>query len=132
MNAGAPQIGIQFRFRVTPAMEAGISDHVWSAEENRATGGLMNLRDVMGLPPVTTLRLTKLDAARRQLRSAIVMFLEGRDPVSIYTLASAAQDVLRSLLKAKGKEGVAFKDSDLIKPEGLKLWRDMVYQTKIS
>jgi hypothetical protein len=86
---------------------------------------MINLRESMGLPPLTTLRLTKLDVASRQLRTSIVMFLEGSDPVSTYTLAAAAQDVLRGLLKADGKAGVSFKDSDFIKPEWLKLWRDM-------
>ena len=89
---------------------------------------MINLRKLLNLPPLTTLRLTKLEAARRQLRTAIVMFLEDRDPVSIYALASAAQDVLRGLLKAKGKEAISVKDSDFVKPEWLTLWRRSLNQ----
>ena len=73
------------------------------------------------------IRLTKIDAARRQLRTAIRMFFEKRDAVSIHTLASAAQELLRDLLKAKGEQGSFIKDNtDLIEPEGLKLWFEAV------
>jgi hypothetical protein len=63
-------------------------------------------------------RLTKLEGARRQVKTAVRMFLEERDDVSIYTLACAAQDVLRGLLKARGAEEASFiKDTIIIKPE---------------
>jgi len=63
-------------------------------------------------------RLTKLEAARRQVRTAVRMFLEERDDVSIYTLACAAQEVLRGLLKSRGVEEASFiKDTLVIKPE---------------
>jgi hypothetical protein len=62
--------------------------------------------------------LTKIEAARRQLRSAIRLFLEEGDDVSIYTLACAAQEVLRGLLKPRGVEEASFiKDTDWVKPE---------------
>ena len=82
----------------------------------------------MNLPPLTTLRLTKLDVARRQLRTAIVMFLGDQDPVSVHTLASAAQDVLRGMLKARGEQGSLIKATDLVKTEGLKLWHQLAHQ----
>jgi hypothetical protein len=67
------------------------------------------------------IRLTKLDAARHQLKTAIRLFFEERDPVSIHALASAAQEVLRDLLRARGIPSPSIKDSDLIKPEYRKL-----------
>jgi hypothetical protein len=61
-------------------------------------------------------RVTKLDAARRQLRTAIRMFFEGRDTVSIRTLAAAVEGLLAGLLKQRG-ELHPFRDSDIIRPE---------------
>ena len=52
----------------------------------------------------TTVELiTKIDATRRQLRTAIRLFCQDGDAVSIHTLASAAQGVLDALLKPNGK-----------------------------
>src|SRR6266852_8979311 len=61
-------------------------------------------------------QITKLDAAARQLRTAIRLFLEDGDAVAIHTLASAAQEVLRGLLKPRGG-GSFYKDSDWVRPE---------------
>jgi hypothetical protein len=43
------------------------------------------------------LKVSKLDAARRQLETAILLYFNGADPVSIHTLATAAHEVLRNL-----------------------------------
>ena len=51
---------------------------------------------------MNAISVTKLDAAERQLREAIRLFLEGRDPLAIHTLASAAAQITADLLKAKG------------------------------
>ena len=60
-------------------------------------------------------RVSKLDAAHRQLRTAIRLFFEEGDAVSIYTLTAASHEILRSLVKSKG--GASFmKDNDFIKP----------------
>lgn len=48
------------------------------------------------------LTVTKLEAAQRQLTTAIDLFLDGKDPVSIRTLAGAAHEILRTLLKRSG------------------------------
>jgi hypothetical protein len=61
-------------------------------------------------------RVTKLDAVRRQLRTAIRMFFEDKDGVSAYTLAAAVEGILGGLLKKKG-ERHPFRDNDLIRPE---------------
>jgi hypothetical protein len=62
--------------------------------------------------------ITKLEAAKRQLRTAIRMFFGEADGVSTYTLAVAAQEVLRGLLRAKGNDEASFiKDTLRIVPE---------------
>jgi hypothetical protein len=51
--------------------------------------------------------ITKVDAARRQLETAIKLWFHDDDPVSIHTLVSAAQEILHPLAKAAGTfEGV--------------------------
>lgn len=52
--------------------------------------------------------ITKLNAARRQLVTALRLFFEGRDPVSVYALAHAAMEVLDALCGHNGK--TAFLD----------------------
>jgi hypothetical protein len=49
-------------------------------------------------------RITKLDAAKRQLTTAIRLFFEDDDPVSVYTLAHASLEILGILCKRAGKE----------------------------
>lgn len=48
--------------------------------------------------------ITKFEAARRQLDQAIKLFFEGRDALSIHTLASAAQGILRDIMKVTGAQ----------------------------
>jgi hypothetical protein len=43
------------------------------------------------------LKIGKLDAARRQLETAILLYFNSADPVSIHTLAAAAQGILQHL-----------------------------------
>jgi hypothetical protein len=43
------------------------------------------------------LKVSKLEAAKRQLREAIILFFEERDPVSIHTLTAAARGILLDL-----------------------------------
>lgn len=47
------------------------------------------------LPPE---RITKLDAARRHLATAIMLWFTGGDTVSIYTLSHAAYEVIQYCL----------------------------------
>ena len=68
-------------------------------------------------------RITKVDAARRQLCSAIRLFFEERDNVSAYALACAAQELLRGLLKTRG-QGSRIMNSDMIVPGREKEFRD--------
>jgi hypothetical protein len=49
-----------------------------------------------------SLRVNKLEAARRQLETAITLFFEGGDPVSIHTLTCAAYNVIRDVNNSRG------------------------------
>jgi hypothetical protein len=61
-------------------------------------------------------KVSKLDVARRQLREAILLFFERRDPIAIHTLAAAAHQILHDLGRAKGGLS-AIKDNPYIRPE---------------
>lgn len=50
------------------------------------------------------MRVTKIDAARRQLITAIRLFFDGDDPVSVYSLASNAWEVIDVLCTSAGIE----------------------------
>jgi hypothetical protein len=51
------------------------------------------------------IRIRKLDAARRQLETAIDLFFENGDPVAIHTLACAAYDIIDNVNDSRdGKE----------------------------
>jgi hypothetical protein len=71
------------------------------------------------------LRITKLDAATRQLRTAIRLFFEEADVVSIHTLAAASHEMVRSLVKFKGGASL-IKDNDFIRPERKKDYEDLI------
>jgi hypothetical protein len=49
------------------------------------------------------MRITKFEAARRQLVTSIRLFFEGADSISVYTLGHAAWEVLDALCKHQGK-----------------------------
>jgi hypothetical protein len=77
------------------------------------------MKDVPGL------KISKLDAARRQLETAVTLYFHEADPVSIHTLAAAAYDVLRDLCRARGT-ALMIKDwvADYVKPEFVREIRD--------
>jgi hypothetical protein len=49
-----------------------------------------------------TIQLTKLEVARRQLHTAIELWFEERDAVSVYSLAYAAHEVISAVCKSRG------------------------------
>jgi len=63
--------------------------------------------------------ITKLDAARRQLETAVILWFHEGDPVSIHTLAAAAYQVLYDLNKKRGGAPM-MKDAKIIRPECVK------------
>ena len=76
-------------------------------------------------------RVTKLDAARRQLRTAVALFFGSGDDVSIHTLVAAARQVLVDLLKKRGKKSrLQQHEEDLFTEEGLKIFRTAIAQAE--
>jgi len=77
--------------------------------------------------PVPRQRIGKLDAAQRQLRTAVKMFFDDGDDVSIRTLVAAARQILLDLLKRRGRSS-RFQEGlqDLLTPEGLAVFRQAI------
>ncbi|AVA33441.1 hypothetical protein [Cupriavidus metallidurans] len=61
--------------------------------------------------------VTKIDAARRQLITAIRLFFDGGDPVSVYSLASNAWEVIDVLATSAGIESFSKQAREHL-PEG--------------
>jgi len=55
--------------------------------------------------------LTKFDAARRQLRTAIELWFNDGDPVSIYALVYAAHEIIHRLYRLKGLSDLLYDTS---------------------
>ena len=66
-------------------------------------------------------QVSKIEAAERQLKTAIRLFFEQDDAVSILTLAGAAHRVLTDLFRENGKINL-LTDNLYIKPERRKDW----------
>jgi hypothetical protein len=62
------------------------------------------------------MKVTKLDAARRQLDTAIELWFHDADPVSIHTLVFASHEIIHRLFKRQGGKDLLF-DSSRIKEE---------------
>ncbi len=60
--------------------------------------------------------LTKLEAARRQLNTAIELWFTGGDPVSIHVLAYGAHEIIHRVFRKRGLSDLMF-DSAMIKEE---------------
>ena len=60
------------------------------------------------------MKISKLDAATRQLDVAIDLFLSEKDPLAVITLAGAAEEILGVLAKNNGKDNMidALKELD--------------------
>ena len=68
----------------------------------------------MGKAP--TIRVSKLNAARRQLDCAIELWFADKDQVSVHTLAAAAHQIIHDINQKKDG-GKLFFDSAIIKDE---------------
>lgn len=62
---------------------------------------------MLGHYNVATMNLTKSDVARRQLVTAVNLFFNDSDPVSVYTLASNAWEIIDQLCKLSGVNSVS-------------------------
>src|SRR5580704_280818 len=65
----------------------------------------------------TFVSVSKLEAARRQLDTAIYLQFNDGDFISIHTLSYAAIEILDALLQAKGKRNFSVLRSEAVKPE---------------
>lgn len=65
---------------------------------------------------IEKIRVSKLDAARRQLGCAIELWFADKDDVSIHTLAAAAYQIIHDINKKKGGQELYY-DSIMIKDE---------------
>jgi hypothetical protein len=74
-----------------------------------------------------TIRISKLEAARRQLRTAITLWFTGGDPVAIHTLAFAAYEVLHAISEKRDPHRIdLIFDSSWIKDEHRRDWNRVV------
>jgi hypothetical protein len=75
----------------------------------------------------TKIVVGKLDAAHRQLRTAIRLWFEGGDPVSIHTLAFAAYEIAHVVSKKRNRarRDLIF-DSLMIKDEHRAEWNKTI------
>jgi hypothetical protein len=75
----------------------------------------------------TTLRISKLDAARRQLRTAITLWFTDGDPVAVHALAFAAYEIFHYVSKHRDpyRRDLIF-DTDHIKEEYLGDWNKLI------
>ncbi|WP_237044480.1 hypothetical protein [Aquipseudomonas alcaligenes] len=69
--------------------------------------------------------LTKIDAARRQLATAINLLFNGGDPVSIYSLATNAWEIIDTLCERKNIDSASAQTREHL-PEGKLLKRDYI------
>ncbi len=69
--------------------------------------------------------LTKLDVARRQLAVAIRLFFDDCDPVSVYTLAGNAWEILDALCRHRGLDGWSIHADEQL-PNGVSLKRHVI------
>lgn len=68
---------------------------------------------------MSTLHVTKLDVARRQLEVAVRLYFNEVHPVAVHTLAAAAYNVLRDVNLARSGSPMIVKDriDEYVKPE---------------
>ena len=67
--------------------------------------------------------MSKFDAARRQLATAIELWFNDKDPVSIHTLAYTSCDVIHTLSEKRGRKQTLIFDTELVNNENRKEYR---------
>ena len=72
-----------------------------------------------------SINISKIDAAKRQLETAIVLYFSNADLVSIHTLSAASHEIIQTLCKPNNVKS-AIKDFDSVKPEKKKEYIDLV------
>jgi hypothetical protein len=82
-----------------------------------------------GKPHPNKLAITKLDAACRQLETAITLWFHDVDPVSVHTLVMAAHGILKALNKKRGGQPMLGDPMPSIRPGFEKLVADMFVES---
>lgn len=79
-----------------------------------------------------SLRISKLDSAKRQLEVAVRLYFASDDPVSTHTLASAAYNVLRDISAQRQSPGMLLKDTliQMLRPETRDMFRRKVNEAE--
>ena len=74
------------------------------------------------------LKISKLDAAKRQIETAIRLYFSNADPISIHTLTMSAYNVLRDLNKNRGGNPLLGKELilDYVKEDKLNEFKKMI------
>ena len=75
------------------------------------------------------LKITKMDAAKRQLETAIELYFNDADPVSIHTLAGAAHTIISDLNNKNNGEPMSISDRNITE-EYKKEFRDKINEAK--
>lgn len=68
------------------------------------------------MEPIPTIKITKLQAARMQLSTAIELWFADRDPVSTHALAFASHEIIHRVFRRRGYSDLLF-DSGVVKDE---------------
>ena len=80
------------------------------------------------------IKISKIDAAKSQILTAIHLFFEERDPVSIHTLIGAGMEIVHDHITDKGlvwdKNLILHPDTIYIKDEYRKEWQDRIRKDK--
>ncbi|HXW39863.1 MAG TPA: hypothetical protein VEK75_01575 [Xanthobacteraceae bacterium] len=80
----------------------------------------------------SVIRISKLDAARRQLRTAITLWFTDGDPVAVHALAFAAYEIFHTVSKKRDPyRRDLLLDSDMIKDEYRREWHDLVKKAAV-
>jgi len=69
--------------------------------------------------------VTKIDAARRQLRAAIILWFDEGDPVATHTILAAAHEILHRIYRNRGFSDLIF-DSLIVKDEYRSEWNKLL------
>lgn len=80
----------------------------------------------MNADPWPEIEVTKLDAARRQLETAITLLFEAGDAVSVHTLAHASYGVLKDVANHRNQRRV-LDTADELAARDPNFWKDFNY-----
>lgn len=75
-------------------------------------------------------RITKIEGAERLLKTAVDLFFENKDMLSIHTLSCAAHEVLHVFLKTQDKRVSFLKDNPSIRPNKKRQYHDLIHHTQ--